>query len=74
MDPLDVVRSRQVEDVDVPAKVPRIVTETLAADVLLGQRKLLHLRPHPSVEDEDPFSKNLLELCSRAHGRLLRRL
>ena len=64
MNGADDVRTREDEDVAVPAQVFRMTPEALAAEVGLGQLVALDHRAHRTVEEEHT-------LVERAAQRLL---
>ena len=53
MDGADDVGPRKDEHVAVPAEVPRVIREALAAEIGFRQLVALNHRPHRAVEDED---------------------
>ena len=58
MDGADRRRLGQAQHVAVAAEIARVVAETLAAEVGLGELVGLEHGPHRSVEDEDPVAKD----------------
>ena len=59
--PGDHVGPRQHQDVVVALEVLRVILETLAAEIRLGQLVPLDHRAHRAIEHEDPFSQEPLE-------------
>ena len=61
MDVLDRLRLGQRQEVVVPLEVALARSETLAAEMALGEAKPLDLRAHRAVEHEDPPLRRLAQ-------------